>query len=317
MNDILLSSGEKMPVIGLGTWKASPTDVGSTVDYALSVAGYRHIDCAAIYRNEKEIGVAFKNIFSGGKLKREDVFITSKLWNTEHARKDVLTACKLTLKNLELDYLDLYLMHWGVAALPDASEPVVILNAREEWVDEGVLRTAAVSIRETWEAMEELVKLGLVRSIGVSNFTAPMIVDLLTYAEIPPAVNQIELHPYNQQTGLVEYCQSKGIAVTAYSPLGTSGNLKNRPDEPILMDDPQIVTIAKKYNKSPAQVLIRWGIQRNTVVIPKSLSQEHLKSNIDVFDFVLSDKDIEAIGLLDRKHRFVDPFKWWKIPYFE
>ena len=304
-----------MPLVGLGTWKAAPAEAGVTVNSALLEAGYRHIDCAAIYRNEKEIGETFEKIFSAGKIKRQEVFITSKLWNTEHAKKDVLAACKLTLASLKLDYLDLYLIHWGLAAVPDDTLP--IKNARGELLDEnGCLRTMPVPIRETWEAMEALVKAGLVRAIGVANFTAPMIVDLLSYAKISPAVNQIELHPYNQQTALVEFCQSKGIVVTAYSPLGTSGNLKDRPKEPILINDPKIAAIAKAYGKSLAQILIRWAVQRNTVVIPKSLSPEHLKANIGVFDFELSPKDMTDIATLDRGHRFVNPFKMVENPLF-
>ncbi|MDO8482496.1 MAG: aldo/keto reductase [bacterium] len=315
MTHITLNTGAKMPFVGLGTWKAPPNEVGKAVEYALLDAGYRHIDCAAIYRNEKEIGETFAKIFSEGRVKREEVFITSKLWNTEHAKKDVLAACKLTLESLKLDYLDLYLMHWGLATAPDDTLP--IKNARGESLDEnGCLRTIPVSVRETWEAMGELVKAGLVRAIGLANFTAPMIVDLLSYAKIVPAVNQIELHPYNQQMDLVLFCQSKGIVVTAYSPLGTSGNLKDRPDEPILINDPKITAIAKAYNKSPAQILIRWAVQRNTIVIPKSLSPEHLKANIDVFNFELSPQDMADIATLDRGHRFVNPSKAWKIPYF-
>lgn len=315
MKEIAFNTDAKMPFLGLGTWKAPPDKVGSAVEYALLDAGYRHIDCAAIYRNEKEIGETFKKVFSGKKVKRKDVFITSKLWNTEHAKKNVLAACKLTLASLKLDYLDLYLMHWGLATVPDDTLP--IKNARGESLDEnGRLRTMPVSVRETWEAMEALVKEGLVKAIGVANFTAPMIVDLLSYAKISPAVNQIELHPYNQQTALVEFCQSQKMAVTAYSPLGTAGNLKDRPEEPILIKDSKIADIAKTHDKPPAQVLIRWAIQRNTVVIPKSLSPEHLKANIGVFDFELSLKEMADIATLDRGHRFVNPSKWWKIPYF-
>lgn len=316
MKEIALNTGAKMPFVGLGTWKASPTEAGLAVEYALLDAGYRHIDCAAIYRNEKEIGEVFKKVFSGEKVKREEVFITSKLWNTEHAKRDVLAACKLTLESLKLDYLDLYLMHWGLATVPDDTLPVK--NARGESLDEnGRLRTMPVSVRETWEAMEALVKEGLVKAIGVANFTAPMIVDLLSYAKISPSINQIELHPYNQQTALIEFCQSKNIVVTGYSPLGTSGNLKDRPEEPILIKDPKIADIAKTHDKSPAQVLIRWAVQRNTVAIPKSLSPEHLRGNLEVFDFELSSKEMDDIVTLDRGHRFVNPSKGWKIPYFD
>lgn len=207
MNDVLtLHTGACMPAVGLGTWKLPPEEALKTVSYALSECGYRHVDCAAIYRSEREIGPAFAGVFADGDVTRGEVFVTSKLWMTEFAKKDVEPACRHTLKNLQLSYLDLYLMHWGIAARSDPTGPMPVRNAREEALDEhGGLVPAKVSVRETWEAMEALVRKGLVRAIGVSNFTAPMLVDLLSYARIPPAVNQIELHPYNQQTALVEF----------------------------------------------------------------------------------------------------------------
>lgn len=295
-----------MPIIGLGTWNASLDKVGKAVDYALSEAGYRHIDCAAVYHNEKEIGKSLRKIFDGGKVKREEVFITSKLWNHAHARDNVANACKSTLKDLQIDYLDLYLVHWGVA--------VSKMAKYSELVDKnGFLITEKIPLRETWEAMEELVRSGLVKAIGVANFTAPMTLDLLSYAKIIPAVNQIELHPYLQQSALVEFCQYKGIAATAYSPLGSPASVENKP---VLLEDKIIKKIAERHKKSPAQILIRWAIGRNTMAIPKSTTPERIKENIDVFDLELTKADKEAISTLDRKLRYVDPQEWWKIPYF-
>lgn len=301
MNSLTLNTGARMPIIGLGTWE-SPTDkAGQAVKYALIEADYPHIDCAAIYRNEKEIGEAFGKVFAGER-KRKDVFITSKLWNTEHKAERVRLACEKTLSDLQLDYLDLYLMHWGIAE-----------NGQHD--ADGFLITEKISIRETWEAMEELVHAGLVKAIGVANFTAPMLVDLMTYAKIMPAVNQIELHPYLQQSEFVAFCQHQGIAVTAYSPLGSPGNYREH-GFPIIAEDPVIADIAKAHGKSPHQVLIRWGIQRNTVVIPKSITPDRIKHNIEVFDFELSSDDMQKIATLDRNLRFVNPSVWWKIPYF-
>lgn len=314
---IILNTGAPMPIIGLGTWKSEPNKVGKAVEYALSEADYKHIDCAAIYLNEKEIGKAFKKVFSGGKVKREDVFVTSKLWNSEHVKADVLAACKKTLADLQLDYLDLYLVHWGVATPPE--EGHMQHNARGEPVDaNGVLVTTTIPLRETWGAMEALVKAGLVRAIGVANFTAPMLIDLLAYAKIPPAMNQVELHPYLQQSRLIDFCHERGIAMTAYSPLGTPGRVREHSkNEPIILDDAAIVAIARRHEVSPAQVIIRWGMQRKTVVIPKSITPDRIKSNIDVFHFVLSQDEMDSIATLDKKRRYVEPWEWWKIPYFD
>lgn len=307
---IALNTGTKMPQVGLGTWKAPPNEVGQAVRYALTEAGYRHIDCAWIYRNEPEIGEVFADVFGSGKVKREEVFITSKLWNSFHHAEDVMKACKETLLNLKLEYLDLYLMHWGMATPPeDAPE--------ERQVDKnGYQIYEKVPVRETWEAMEELPKAGLVRAIGVSNFTPPQLIDLFSYAKILPAVLQVEMHPYLQQRRLLEFCQYRDIAVTAYSPLGSAANSEAK-GLPILLDDPVIGRIAGEHGKTPSQVLIRWAIQRGTIVIPKSVHPARIKENIDVFDFELSDDDMGAIAGLERHLRFVDPYRWGKVPYFD
>lgn len=305
-----------MPSIGLGTWKSAPGDVGKAIKYAFGEAGYEHLDCAAIYKNQKEIGEALKNVFGGGVRKREEVFITSKLWNTDHPKEAVAPACEATLKDLDLDYLDLYLIHWGVAIPPYEGAPNNPAGRWTEQLDEnGYLVTEKVPIRETWEAMEGLVERGLVKAIGVANFTAPMLNDLLSYAKIAPAVNQVELHPYLQQAELVEFCAYNGIAVTAYSPLGSPGNYRDK-GFPVLTDDETVRAIAQAHGKSPAQVLLRWGVQRGTIAIPKSVNPERIRENIDIYDFALTGAQMEAIAALDRDLRFVDPYRWWKIPYF-
>lgn len=294
-------------MLGLGTWNADKNKIGPAVEMALTHHDYSHIDCAHVYENEPQVGEAFQRVFSRSARKREDVFITSKLWNYDHAKADVRTACEKTLQDLQLEYLDLYLMHCGVASPHDG---------RIEPVDkDGFLIPAKVSVRETWEAMEELVDAGLVKAIGISNFTAPMIVDLLTYARIVPAVNQIELHPYNQQPRLIEFCQHLGIAVTAYSPLGSQIEMNG--GKPALLEDTTILRIAQAHEKSPAQICLRWGVQRGTAVIPKSTSAEHIAQNVEIFSFELSPTNLEELSKLDRRLRYVDPYEWWKIPYFD
>jgi diketogulonate reductase-like aldo/keto reductase len=187
---------------------------------------------------------------------------------------------------------------------------------KEEAFDHnGVYVTAPVPVRETWEAMEELTKAGLVRDIGVANFTAPMLIDLLSYATVAPAVNQIELHPYFSQPELVEYCVRRGVQVTAYCPLGSPGNFSTK--GPLSINDPAIASIAGRLGKSPAQVILRWGIQRGTVVIPKSTNPERIKENISVFDFVLEDSDMATINGLNRSQRLVNRSHDWKTPYFD
>lgn len=303
-NSITLHNGQPMPILGLGTWRSLTGTGKQAVKFALSQANYKHIDCASIYQNEVELGEALSEILAEGRIKRDEIFVTSKLWCTDHHPQYVEQACRQTLSDLKLDYLDLYLMHWGIAfEHGGALEPIGA---------DGVVKLAPVSIQETWQAMEKLVEQGLVKAIGVANFTTTMLIDLLSYAKIKPAVNQIEIHPYNSQVGLVAFCQRAGIAVTAYSPLGSAGDLSSKP-----LTDQAVLEIAQAHGKTPAQTLIRWLLQRGIIAIPKSVQEQRIIENSQVFDFTLSEAEMLRINGLNKNHRFINPIEWWGVPYFD
>lgn len=294
-----LSNGKKIPSIGLGTWKIPRESAGALVETAITEAGYRHIDCAAIYENEKEIGEAFHKVLQGP-VKREELFVTSKLWCTEHHPDNVEKACRQTLQDLQLDYLDLYIVHWGIAFQPGGdAEPLD---------QDGRVITQNVPMQATWQAMENLVQKGLVKSIGVSNFTVTMLLDLLTYATVKPAVNQVELHPYLPQTALVEFCKQHDILPTAYAPL-VHGGLEDF-NHGIVKD------LADKYAKTPAQILLNWAVSRGTVPIPKTANPARMGENIDIFDFSLTADEQAALTALNKNYRTCDPIEWWGVPYF-
>lgn len=300
--ELKLNNNKKMPILGFGTWQSNQGIVGKAVEDAI-ISGYRHVDCAKAYLNEKEIGDSISNLISNDKVKRNELFVTGKLWNADHDPRNVVKTCKESLLDLKLDYLDLYLMHWGLSFDPDPGADQLDKN--------GIIKLEQVSIQETWKAMELLVNDGLVKSIGVSNFTSPMIIDLLSYCKITPVINQIEIHPYNTQQELVGFCHKKDIQVTAYSPLGGTGNANKSP----LMEN-VVGKIAKKYKKTPAQILIRWNIERGISVIPKTTNSKRIKENIDVFDFFLDKDEVERMNNLNKNYRFVDPINFWGIPYF-
>ncbi|KAK7884136.1 hypothetical protein WMY93_027259 [Mugilogobius chulae] len=295
----VLRTGRKMPLIGLGTWKSEPGKVKQAVMWALQ-CGYRHIDCASIYGNEAEIGEALQEMLGTGKaLRREDVFITSKLWNNKHHPDDVEPSLLQSLRDLRLDYLDLYLIHW-----PYAFRRGDVAFPRE---DSGALLYDDTDYKDTWAAMEKLVEKGLVRAIGLSNFNSRQIDDVLAVATIQPAVLQVEAHPYLSQEQLLSHCQERGLVMTAYSPLGSADRTWKHPDEPILLQEPLINTLALKYHKSPAQILLRWQTQRGVVAIPKSVTQSRIEENLQVFDFNLELEEMESIRTLNRSWRYIVP----------
>jgi len=291
-------------MLGLGTWNAPPGEVGAAVQAALRL-GYRHIDCAAIYGNEPEIGAALAAAIGEGVVTREQLWITSKLWNNAHAPEAVAPALERTLADLQLDHLDLYLIHWPVAFRPGVLMPEGA---------EDLISLEALPLAATWAAMEALVDRGQCRHIGVSNFGIGTLESLLGLARIRPAMNQVELHPYLQQSELLAFCEAQGVHLTGYSPLGTPGLPPQlRPaGQPVLLEDPTITAIATRRGLTPAQVLLRWALQRGTAVIPKSVSPARLGENLAAAEGDLAEEDMAAIAGLDRGLRFLDGSFWVK-----
>lgn len=297
MKTLKFRNNDEMPAIGLGTWKSAKGKVEEAVKIALE-EGYRHIDCAATYGNEAEIGNAFSEVFSEGKIKREEVWVTSKLWNDSHQKEHVIPALKQTLKDLQLDYLDLYLMHWPVAFKHGVGFPEK---------DDDYLSLEEVPIIETWNAMIEAKKQGLVKHIGVSNFSIKKMEDLMSKTEDIPEMNQVELHPFLQQDSLLEFSKKNNIHLTAYSPLGSGDRIKEMKaeNEPSLLEEPVIKKIAEKHSATPGQILISWSVERGTAVIPKSTSKGHIISNLESEKIHLDSQDMEEIAKLDRHFRYV------------
>ncbi|GMJ03562.1 hypothetical protein like AT2G21260 [Hibiscus trionum] len=309
---ITLNNGFTMPVIGLGVWRMEKKALKDLIIDSIRI-GFRHFDCASDYKNEAEVGEALSEAIESGIVKREDLFITTKLWNTDHGH--ILEACKHSLKKLQLDYLDLYLVHFPVSIRHTG------IGATGSPLDEdGILDIDTnISLETTWHAMEDLVSMGLVRtrSIGISNYDIFLTRDCLAYSKIKPAVNQIETHPYFQRESLVSFCQKHGICVTAHTPLGGADANAKRFGTVSCLDDPILKGIAEKYKKTVAQVVLRWGIQRNTVVIPKTSKLERLQENFKVLEFELAEEDMDLIKGVDKNYRTnIQPAKFWGIDLY-
>lgn len=298
-----------IPELGFGLWKIDK-DICADVVYQAIEAGYRHFDSAADYGNEKEVGQGLKRAINDGLVKREELWVTSKLWNTYHRKEHVQPALEKTLEDLQIDYLDLYLIHFPIAL------KFVPFEKRypPEWLydpeaDDAHMEIDDAPLHETWAAMEDLVKAGLVNNIGVCNYNTNLIHDLMRYATIKPSMVQVELHPYLTQEKLLKLCAYYSIKVTGFSPLGALSYvpLEMADKEESLLDHAIIKTISRHHQKTPAQILLRWGIQRGTCLIPKTVKQRRMKENLDIFDFSLSDGEMKSISDLNKNRRFNDP----------
>lgn len=297
-----LYTGAQMPAIGLGTFGSdhvSADEIAEAAQGAIEV-GYRHLDCASVYGNEKRIGAALQELFDRG-LRREELWITSKLWNDKHSEDDVIPSCRQSLADLQCDYLDMYLVHWP---FPNFHPPGCSVDARspdaKPYIHENFMTT--------WRQMEKLVDLGFVRHIGTSNMTIPKLELLLRDARIKPAVNEMELHPHLQQPALFDFVKRNGVEPIGYSPIGSP----NRPDrdrtadDTVDIEDPVIVRIAERLGVHPAVVCIKWAVQRGQTPIPQSAKRRNYLANLrGVISDPLTEDDMRAIAGIDRNCRLI------------
>ncbi len=298
----ILSGGARMPAIGLGTFGSdhAPAELIAEAVRGAYEVGYRHFDCAAVYGNEDVIGGAFADLFRAG-ARREELCITSKLWNDKHSEQDVIPSCRKSLADLGLDYLDMYLVHWP---FPNFHPPGCDVTSRsadaKPYIHENFMRT--------WRQMERLVELGLTRHIGTSNMTIPKLRLLLRDCRIRPAVNEMELHPHMQQQELFDFVRSEGIEPVGYCPLGSPGRPERdrTPDDTVDMEDPVIVEIARSHGVHPAAVCLKWAVQRGQTPIPMSTKRKNYAANLRaVVEDPLSEAEMAAIAKIDRNCRLV------------
>jgi len=297
-----LYTGAKIPAIGLGTFgsdRFSASQIAEAV-FGAAAIGYRHFDCAAVYGNERQIGESLQKVMRSG-IAREELWVTSKLWNDKHAEEDVVNACRQTLKDLQLEYLDLYLIHWP---FPNHHAPGVDVNSR----DPHAVPYVHENYMKTWRQMEKLVGLGLVRHIGTSNMTLPKLKLLLRDAKIKPAANEMELHPHFQQPELFHFCVDNNIVPIGFSPIGspTRPNRDRTPEDTVDIEDPVIVKIAQRLNVHPAIICIKWAVQRGQIPIPFSIQPEQYWTNLKAtVTESLTDEEMQGIAGIDKNNRLI------------
>jgi len=292
---IRLNDGNLIPVIGLGTFESPPGVVENVVRVAID-AGYRHFDCADFYENEDEVGTAIRQAITDGKVKREDLFITTKVWPNWHAKGRPTKSVQRSLKNLGLSFVDLLLIHWPTP-LAQVDDNFYPCDATGQ-----CLFDESIQLIDVWKEFEAIKKAGLTRSIGVSNFNSQQIQDLIDNSSTVPVVNQVECHPYLSQEKLLRWCRDRNIELTAYSPLARTGTAEDK-NTTSPLDIPLIKDLAKKYSVTPAAICIKWQTQRGVIVIPKSATRERVISNINIFDFDMTDEEVAAINALNKDWR--------------
>ena len=298
---VQLNNGVNFPIMGMGTWETLTESDALTLKSSIIEGSYRHIDTASFYKNEELIGEILQEIFSTTHIKRSDVFVTTKVFMNE--TNDIKAAIKQSLSKLKLDYVDLYLIHWPIQITGTRTDPIL----------------TKIPLHKQWAEMEELVHLGLAKSIGVSNFNYQLLCDLLSYAKIRPATNQIELHPYLVQYDFVEWLKSEHIPPTAYSPLAKG--IPKTGKEPHPMTDPVIQKMATKYKVGEGKIILAWHRMRGHIVIPKTAKFERALENLSSLDLVLENDEIEEINKLSQNMRTVSPKNWGapfnKIPLWD
>ncbi|CAG2532668.1 alcohol dehydrogenase (NADP+) [Maribacter dokdonensis] len=299
MTTLKFRNNDEMPILGLGTFRSEPNEVYNAVLSAIKM-GYRHIDCAAAYGNEKEVGNAIADAIKQGLVTREDLWVTSKLWNASHGEDNVIPALNQTLEDLQLEYLDLYLIHWPVALkkgteMPEKASDFVPLSE--------------VPLTNTWKGMEAVLEQGLAKHIGVSNFNENQLKEIMASAVHKPEMNQVEMHPFLQQEALQSFCVQNDMLLTAYAPLGS---LVDKNSKLRLLENDTIKNIANTRNMSPAQVALAYTIQRGIAVIPKSINGARLLQNLETLNHTLTEEDMSLLKDLDKGHRFIDG-KFWEV----
>lgn len=285
---IKLNNGTTIPALGLGTWQSPKGEVAAAVEYALTQTEIRHIDAAYVYQNEEEVGEGIKKAIESGKVTREEIFVTTKVFPSYHTK--VEESLSKSLKNLSLDYVDLLLIHWPVGFNPNGKDDLFPRNE-----DGSIQLDESFNVVNTWRQFEAVYKTGKTKAIGVSNFSVGVLEDLLPHAEVVPAVNQIEFHPFLVQEDLIDYCKKKGIVLEAYSPLGSTGG-------PLLKQE-GVLKIAEKHKTEPASVLISWHLLEGRVVLPKSVTPSRILSNSKLVP--LDKEDLEFLDGLHKTHDII------------